>query len=451
MKRLITQKLINWKNKPKRKPLILQGARQVGKTWILKNFGKTEFQNCYHLDFEKNKEEFIQIFNEDLSPKKILINISLFLGTEINIKNDLLIFDEIQNVPRAITSLKYFCEEMPEQAICAAGSLLGISFSEESYPVGKVEHLNLYPLNFEEFLLNHDNKKLYTGFINGVKEKAITSFLHKKLISLLREYYVTGGMPEVLDFYFKNKNKVTNIYNEIRKIQNELLISYMKDINKHSGKTNALHIDSVFNNVPAQLAENIDSSVKRYKFKNVISGKKGYAELQGPIDWLLKAGLITKVQICNKAELPFKAFSKYNLFKLYLFDIGILGAMLELPPSVILLGNYATTKGFFVENFVITEMKASSTSEIYSWAERNSEIEIIIEDKGDIIPVEVKSSLRTKSKSLQQFILKYSPKTAYILSEKMFSFKNEIKKNIPLYYAGKIKEINYIVALLSGT
>jgi len=441
MKRLITKKLVSWKNKPKRKPLILQGARQVGKTWILKNFGKKEFTNFYHLDFEKNKEDFIQIFNGNLSPKNILYNISLFLGAEINLKKDLLVFDEIQNVPRAITSLKYFCEEMPELAICAAGSLLGISFSKESYPVGKVEHLNLYPLNFEEFLINYGNENLYAAFIKGIKDKNTTVFIHKKLIALLREFYVTGGMPEVLDIFFKNKDKLTNIYNEIREIQKGLLISYMKDINKHSGKTNALHIDSVFNNIPMQLAENIDDSVKRYRFKNVISGKKGYTQLQGPIDWLLKADLITKVQICNKAEIPFKAFSKNNIFKLYLFDVGILGAMLELPPSVILLGDYAITKGFFVENFVVAEMKSTSTSEIYSWAERNSEIEIMIESKGDIIPIEVKSSLRIKAKSLQQFILKYSPKNAYVLSEKMFSSKEQIKKNIPLYYAAKIREI----------
>jgi hypothetical protein len=249
-------------------------------------------------------------------------------------------------------------------------------------------------------------------------------------------------MPEVLVFFFNNKNKQTNVYNKIREIQKGLLISYMKDINKHSGKTNSLHIDSVFNNVSMQLAENIDGSVKRYKFKNVISGKKGYAELQGPIDWLLKADLITKVQICNKAEVPFKAFSKDNFFKLYFLDVGILGAMLELSPAVILLGNYAITKGFFVENFVVAEMKSSSTTEIYSWTERNSEIEIIIENKGNIIPIEVKSSLRTKAKSLQQFILKYSPKTAYILSEKMFSSKNQIIKKIPLYYSAKIREIS---------
>ena len=207
MKRLLTEKLINWKNKPNRKPLILYGARQVGKTWILKDFGQQKFSTVYHLDFEKNKKDFLQIFNDDLSPQKILSNISIFLGVEINIKEDFLILDEIQNIPRAITSLKYFCEEMPELAICAAGSLLGLSFSNDSFPVGKVEYLNLYPMNFEEFLLNYGNDELYKAYLDGRKEGKVSSFIHKKLISLLREYYVTGGMPEVLRLFFSNKDK----------------------------------------------------------------------------------------------------------------------------------------------------------------------------------------------------------------------------------------------------
>jgi predicted AAA+ superfamily ATPase len=238
--------------------------------------------------------------------------------------------------------------------------------------------------------------------------------------------------------YYAIREKNTNIYNDIRTIQEQLIISYMNDISKHSGKVNALHIDSVFNNIPMQLAQNIDDSVKRYKFKSVVSGKKGYTDLQGPIDWLLKAETIIKVKICNKAELPFKAFCKENIFKLYLFDVGILGAMLELSPSLIILGDYAITKGFFIENFVMAEIKSTSAKEIYSWSERNSEIEIIAENNANIVPIEVKSGLRTKAKSLQQFILKYSPKEAYVLSEKMFTSENQIKKNIPLYYAAHI-------------
>ena len=439
MKRLLTSKLIEWKNKKIRKPLILQGARQVGKTWLLKNFGKKEFKKVYHLDFEKDKKTFVRIFENDLSPIEILNNISLFLEENIDIENDLLIFDEIQNIPRALTALKYFCEDMPKLALCAAGSLLGISFLDESYPVGKIEYLTLHPMNFEEFLLNYGNNKLYNAFKDGINKKEVNPFIHEKLIKLLREYYVTGGMPESLNFFFKNKNVNSNIYNEIREIQKNLVISYMRDINKHSGKTNALHIETIFNNIPMQLARNFDDSVQRYKFKGIISNKKGYNELRNPIDWLLKAELIIKVKIANKAELPLKFFSKDNLFKLYLFDIGILGAMLELPPATIILGDYAITKGFFIENFVMTEMKSISANELYSWSERNSEIEIIYESDGKIFPIEVKSGLRTKTKSLTQFIKKYNPSTAIVLSEKKISYINDEKKLIPLYYASHIK------------
>ena len=438
MKRLIASKLKNWKNKSYRKPLILQGARQVGKTWCLKEFGETEFSNVHHLDFERNKDDFMQIFDDTLSSDKIISNISLVIEKEIDLEKDLLIFDEIQNIPRAITSLKYFCEDMPQLAICAAGSLLGINFSQESYPVGKVEYLTLHPMNFEEFLMNYGNKILYNAFLSGFNNKNITSVAHKKLLERLREFYVTGGMPEILKYFFENKVMKSNIYDKIRMMQKELLISYMKDLYKHSGKTNALHIDSVFNNIPMQLAESVDNSTKRYKFKGVVRGKKGYADLQGPIDWLLKAGLINKVNISNRAELPLKAFSKENAFKLYLFDIGLLGAMLELTPSLILLGNYAITKGFFIENFAITEIKSISTKELYSWNERNSEIEIITDNNSSILPIEIKSGLRTKAKSLQQFILKYAPEKAYILSEKMFSTQKQLKENIPLYYIAKL-------------
>ncbi len=438
MKRLITSDLIHWRNKKNRKPLIMQGVRQVGKTWVLKEFGKKEFKNCYHLDFEKDKDIFVQIFKESISPKEIVINISMFLGVEINPQTDFVIFDEVQNIPRALTALKYFCEDMPELAICASGSLLGVFLSNESYPVGKVEYLTLYPFSFEEFLLNYGNDKLYGFYKKGIEEKKNTQFVHNKLIHILREYYVTGGMPEVLNYYFENKDKKTNIYNDLRKIQNNLLVSYMEDINKHCEGVNALHVDSVFNNIPMQLAETLDGSVKRFKFKGVIPGRKGYAELQSPINWLLKSGLIIKVQICDRAELPFKAFAKDNLFKLYIFDVGILGAMLELSPALILLGDYAITKGFFIENYVVIERNNISENNLYSWTERNSEIELMTEKNGEFVPVEVKSGLRTKAKSLAQFIKKYSPNNALILSEKPLANINEVRKNIPLYYSASI-------------
>ncbi len=436
MERLLQLDLKQWKSKNDRKPLILQGARQIGKSWLLKRFGEEEFDNVYHLDFEKNKDIFERIFEGDIKPTDIINKISLFINKTINTSNDLIIFDEVQNIPRALTSLKYFCEDMPELAICAAGSLLGIFFSSESYPVGKVEYLTLYPMNFEEFLLNYGNKGLYKAY----KENTIDAFIHQELIKILREYYVIGGMPEIVKYFFNNKDNNSDIFNIIRKKQTGLLLSYTRDFNKHSGKVNALHIERIFENIPMQLADNIDGSVKKYHFKNVIKNKKGYEQLQGPIDWLIKVGLVIKVHITNKAEVPFKFFAKDNLFKLYLFDIGILGAMLELPPASIILGDYAIAKGFFIENFVMQEIKVVSDKELYSWTERNSEIELLTELNGNITPIEVKSSLRTKAKSLTQFIRKYNPKQAVILSEKKLDNYKTIKY-IPLYYANKATDI----------
>ena len=433
MKRLILDKLIEWKNRTPRKPLILQGARQVGKTWILKEFASTYFERYVYLDLEEKKADYENVFLGDINPKSILTGIALIEGTEINPETDLLIIDEVQAIPRALTSLKYFKQKMPDFAVCAAGSLLGISFADDPYPVGTVEEINLYPLSFREFLINYGNKVLLDEYLNSITSKEISKVAHSKLIERLREYYVTGGLPEVVDYFINNKNE-SNVFNRVRKLQKDLIIQYMRDMHKHSGNENALHIESVFNNISVQLAQNLDLSVSRFKFKNVIPGKRGYLSLQGPIDWLIKAGLVYKIGVCSRAEIPFKSFSKDNIFKLYLFDVGILGAMLDLNPATILLGNYAITKGYFIENYVMTEIKSTLEIDLYSWCERNSEIELILENNGKIFPVEVKSSIRTKAKSLQQFILKYDTNKAFTLSEKMFTSDNSaIKQNIPLY------------------
>jgi uncharacterized protein len=433
MKRLILDKLIEWKNRTPRKPLILQGARQVGKTWILKEFASTYFERYVYLDLEEKKADYENVFLGDINPKSILTGIALIEGTEINPETDLLIIDEVQAIPRALTSLKYFKQKMPDFAVCAAGSLLGISFADDPYPVGTVEEINLYPLSFREFLINYGNKVLLDEYLNSITSKEISKVAHSKLIERLREYYVTGGLPEVVDYFINNKNE-SNAFNRVRKLQKDLIIQYMRDMHKHSGNENALHIESVFNNISVQLAQNLDLSVSRFKFKNVIPGKRGYLSLQGPIDWLIKAGLVYKIGVCSRAEIPFKSFSKDNIFKLYLFDVGILGAMLDLNPATILLGNYAITKGYFIENYVMTEIKSTLEIDLYSWCERNSEIELILKNNGKIFPVEVKSSIRTKAKSLQQFILKYDTNKAFTLSEKMFTSDNSaIKQNIPLY------------------
>ena len=441
MKRLLFDQLIEWKNSKDRKPLVLKGARQVGKTWLLREFGRTHFQKFHHFDFERDRYKLLPVFQEDLSPKTIIRNLSLVTDTVIDVKNDLVIFDEIQNIPEAITSLKYFREELPELAICAAGSLLGIMLSDISFPVGKIEFLTLRPMNFEEFLLNYQNPVLYEAFLEGVENLRLSEAAHKKLLEVLKQFYITGGMPEMVKSFLEEKEQSPDVFRKIRKKQNDLLSALKADFSKHSGKVNALHIASIYENIPLQLSQYTDVSVKRFHFKNVIRGKKGFTELQGPISWLENAHLIIKVFIANRAELPLRSFCRENIFKLYLNDVGLLGAMLDIPPAAILLSNYGTTKGFFVENYAATELQNATESQLFAWNERNSEIEFLFVKENQILPVEVKSGLRTKAKSLQQFILKYKPPLAIMLSEKPFFEKDRLRKNIPLYFAGKLLEM----------
>ena len=251
--------------------------------------------------------------------------------------------------------------------------------------------------------------------INTISETA-----HQKLWECLKEYYVTGGMPQVISEYIPMRNNRFEAMNNTRKIQKELIEGYYRDFAKHSGKTNSMHIVSVFEDVPMQLSNSIEGSVSRYRFKGVIPGKKGYADLNGPISWLEKAGLIFKVKICNKAELPLESFCKNNLFKLYFFDIGLLGCMLDLPVEAIIAQDYGITKGYFAENFTAQEFVSAGVSKLYAWKERNSEIEFLRVIKGNIVPVEVKSGNRTKAKSLQQYRKKYAPLSAIIFQERRF-------------------------------
>lgn len=436
MRREILKKLEIWVNRSDRRPLILKGARQVGKTFIVTEFGKTHFEKCHVFNFEENKE-IRAIFEKNLDPKRIIEELSYAKQTPITIQKDLVFFDEIQECPKALTALKYFCENMPELSLISAGSLLGIKLSDESFPVGKVEFLHLYPMNFREFLLANDSPMLVDAYDQASLEKPIPEMAHQQLWRELLNYYVTGGMPQAVATYMAKKSDKVTAFAEVRTVQKVLVDSYSKDFAKHSGKTNSIHIVSVFENVPMQLSAQVDASTKRYHFNHVIPGKRSFAQLQGPIDWLENAGLVIKVHVCNRAEIPLKAFCKNNLFKLFIFDIGLLGAMLNLPVKSILEQDFGITKGYLAESFVAQEFLASGNDELYSWTERNSEIEFLAVMAGAIVPVEVKAGHRTQAKSLHQFMIKYSPQTAIKLSASPFSMSGRIV-NLPLYLAGKI-------------
>lgn len=436
MKRDILSKLLKWLNSHDRKPLILKGARQVGKTFAITEFGKTHFRKLHTFNFEENKT-IHSVFDKDLNPKRIIEELSFVNQTPIDVAKDLVFFDEIQECPRALTALKYFCEELPALPLIAAGSLLGIKLSTESFPVGKVSFLHLYPMNFREFLAAGESGMLLDVYDSANEDTKIPEMAHQKLWEELLNYYVTGGMPQVVQAYINQKSDRVTAFGEVRQLQKSLIESFNKDFAKHSGKTNSIHIVSVFENVPMQLAAEIDGSTKKYRFNDVIPGKRGFTQLQGPIEWLQNAGLIIKVNICNRAEIPLKAFCKNNFFKLFIFDIGLLGAMLNLPIQSILKQDYGITKGYLAENFVAQELLAGGRDELYSWTERNSEIEFLIYADENITPVEVKAGQRTQAKSLKQFLTRYSPKKAYKLSAKPIS-KSPPVINLPLYLAGKL-------------
>ena len=437
MNRDLSLELKAWSVKPGRKPLILKGARQVGKTFIVAEFGKKHFERCHVFNFEENKD-IHKIFERNLEPKRILEDLSFVRQLPINIQKDLVFFDEIQECPKALTSLKYFYEDLPLLSLISAGSLLGIKLSEESFPVGKVDFLHLYPMTFREFLAATEHSMLLDAYDQATLDRPIAEMAHEQLWRELLNYYVTGGMPQAVSTYVahQEKDRLT-AYNEVRKVQKNLVDSYSKDFAKHSGKNNSIHIVSIFENIPMQLSAEVDASTKRYRVNHVIPGKKSFGQLQGPIDWLQNAGLVIKVPVCNKAELPLKAFCKNNFFKLFVFDIGLLGSMLGLAPQSVLDQNYGMTRGYFAENFVAQELMAHGMDELYAWTERNSEIEFLIYKDGGIVPVEVKAGHRTQAKSLRQFLIKYSPQKAFMLSAKPFSKTSRVI-NVPLYLAGKL-------------
>ncbi len=432
MKRKMMARLVEWKDEKRRKPLLLKGVRQVGKTHLLKEFGRLHFPKCHYFNFEK-EPDLAKIFEADLDPQRILNDLSFYRDRPIQIGADLVIFDEIQEVPKALTSLKYFQEECSKLHLCAAGSLLGLHLNDGSFPVGKVTFEVLRPMSFEEFLMALEDKGL--PFLQKLSK--IPPLVHEHLWEQLKRYFVVGGLPEVVAIYCENKDNLFEACAKVRKKQDDLLNSYYADIAKHSGKVNAMHIDRVFRAVPAQLSQVQDGSIGRFKFRGVVPGITHYDRIASAIDWLEAAGMVLKVHIVNTGHLPFKGYSKENLFKLMLFDVGILGNMSGLPPKVILEYEYGSYKGYFAENFVAQELICHGRDSLFSWHEQNSELEFLLEENGRVIPVEVKAGSITKAKSLRVFTEKYRPPYQVIFSGRPFSIESGATHHYPLYLAGR--------------
>ncbi len=445
MKRTAMGKLLEWKASSERKPLILQGARQVGKTWLLKEFGEKNFRALHILNFEK-QPSFAKIFAENLSPKVIISELELLLKKEIVPESDLIVFDEIQEVPRALTSLKYFAEESPHCFVAAAGSLLGLHLASASFPVGKVEMLELFPLSFDEFLdgigehmLVDSLKRLSSGPLPRNCE--ISEAAHGAFWEHFKNYLVVGGMPEAVSIFAKQRtNSLHAAFRAARDKQELLVKAYFSDIAKHSGKVNAMHVERVLRSVPAQMAAGVETQLPKYVFKDVIPGMRGYERMAPAIDWLQKAGLILRLPIANSGELPFLAHSSENFFKLALFDVGILGALVGLPPQAILQYSFGSYKGYFAENFVLQQFFAAGLQNLVCWREGTSEVEFLtVSEQGAVIPIEVKAGLKTKAKSLTTFRQRYMPPYSLLLSGVLGRHEQNGVCRWPIYAAGMIR------------
>ncbi|MBB72764.1 MAG: ATPase [Legionellales bacterium] len=436
MKRLIQQQLLNWHQQKDRKPLILNGVRQCGKTYSLQSFGEQHFATTHYLNFELFLD-LPKIFEKDLVPKRLVQEIGFYLNCDIDITRDLLIFDEIQACPAALTSLKYFNEQMPELALCSAGSLLGVTLNQGSFPVGQVNHLHLYPLDFIEFLLAIGEDKLADLLIHCDNRTDIPLMAHERLWERMKWYWIVGGLPEAVKAFRDKQDNLLQAFQAARDKQQDLIYAYFGDITKHAGKVNAMHIDRCWHAVSTQLASTQDTSAKRFQFKDIIPGIDRYSRLSSAIDWLITAGLIIKVPLIKRPELPLAAYADEARFKCFMFDIGILGAMNKITPQTILQYDFGTYKGYYAENFVAQNLLAGGQSDVYSWFDGRNEVEFVIDHENSILPLEVKAGHVTRAKSLSIYNDKYHPSYMTIASGHPLQLDNRNRiHRYPLYLTG---------------
>lgn len=424
MKRKLYNSLLDWKNKKGRKPLLLTGARQVGKTYLLKQFGEKEFQKMVYLNLDKEKERFEPIFKDSITPADIIARIETVVGEKINPADTLIIFDEVQEIPRALTSLKYFCEETPEYAIAASGSLLGIALHEgTSFPVGKVDFFELEPFDFEEFMEATGNER-YMELIND--EESLKVFA-EKFETLFREYLLVGGMPEVVANWIS-----THDYAVVDKIQNSILLAYMDDISKHTDSTTATRIHQVWNSLPAQFAKRNE----KFMFNVIREGARA-REYETAIQWLEDCHIVRRVQLLNTGNrLPLKAYANPNSFKLYFLDVGLFRHLANISTEMVLDEEkmFKEFNGFFVEQFVLQQME--NKYEMYYWAsEASAEVDFVTTIKDSVVPIEVKSGTNVKAKSLKIFRDNFNPKLSIRFSMKPVEYNNGLL-NLPIYLAG---------------
>lgn len=424
MERLAIKKLEIWKAKKNRKPLILNGARQVGKTWLLKDFGARFYEDVAYFMCDRD-EEINRIFSSNFDVNRILMQLSAHRGKDILPEKTLIIFDEIQSAPRVLEGLKFFCEDAPQYHVAVAGSLLGISLHQgDSFPVGKVDMIRLFPLNFEEFLLAMDQKKLVE--ILSAKDYASINALQDTFQKFLRQYFYVGGMPAAVLSHVQGDG-----LESVRSIQQQILFDYSRDFSKHVSKQDVPRVNMVWNAMPAQLfKEN-----KKFIYGVLKEGGRS-KEFEIAIQWLIDAGLVYKVNRCKAPKIPLKAYEDFSAFKLFMCDCGLLGAMAEIPASHMLVTNDAISeyKGGFTEQYVLQQMVSRDEGSIYYYSAENSRLEIdfIIQHNGAVQPIEVKAEGNVRANSLSTY-LKENPALHGIRYSMLPYIKQEYFDNVPLW------------------
>lgn len=433
MKRSAYKDLISWKRNKDRKPLILQGARQVGKTYLVKEFGKQEYKNLYYLNFEEDPN-LSSLFESSLNPEIIINNINLYFGVKIIAEDTLLFFDEIQIAPHVLTCLKYFKEQAPDFHIIAAGSLLGISIGKESsFPVGKVNFLTLFPMSFTEYLMEIGEELFVESLKSLEKPTPFPDAIHNKMLSHLKMYLFLGGMPEVVKDYTENKD-----ITKVRNIQSDILNAYERDFSKYTDKNQAIKTSEFWNSIPRQLArEN-----KKFKYQDIKKTARSNMYEQ-TIEWLRKAGLVNMVYNIESPKIPLSAYADYSKFKVYMHDIGLLAAKLSISSDQIVLPDalFREFNGAFIENFIAQELASTGNNKLFYWTSRSdAEVDYILEYNQKIFPLEVKSGTSRNTKSLQSYASRYNPDIVFRTSP-----RNLIKSgnfiNIPLYAIHLLRQL----------
>lgn len=426
MYRKITEELNVWKSNPYRKPLIIQGARQVGKTYTALEFGRNNYENVAYFNFETSPS-LSEIFSENISPQYLIPLLSHICGKSIVKEKTLIIFDEIQLCERALTSLKYFCEEAPEYHIIVAGSLLGVAVnrSEFSFPVGKVDIKTMYPMDMEEFLLAMRENELTDRIKKCFAENIpMPSVLHESAMQLYRQYLVTGGMPECVLHYSQTRDMIL-----VRHTQSNILQSYLNDMSKYNNLNEIKKTRLAYDNITVQLSK----KNTRFQYKLIKKGGRA-SEFENAIEWLCLSGIVSQVYKVEQIKKPLENYRDIDSFKIYISDMGLLGAKKEINPDDILFMSEEINdfKGGMTENYVNIQLKINGYSTYYWESDRGAEIDFIIQRENHLIPVEVKSADNTKAKSLKLYMQKFSPEYAVKISAKNFAFEDRIK-TVPLY------------------